>query len=108
MGFGATFGIFGILGVAFGWWSHDKDFLVFGLGCLVIVAIVLLIGVIGDYLHNKKVDRGQAPYRLPFWIRWDDWKLGPPPNDWDRWMTKRFIDKRFGKEVVAHQFRMPM
>lgn len=44
---------------------------------LVVVCLFGIFGCIGDILHNRKVRRGDAQYRLPFYLRWRGWEMGP-------------------------------
>lgn len=55
MSFEILFGIMGAIGTALGWWSGDRQYLFFGLGCLVLVILVLAIGAVSNYLHNRKI-----------------------------------------------------
>jgi hypothetical protein len=43
----------------------------------IFVGVFAIFGATGDWLHNRKVARGEAEYRLPFYLRWKGWVTGP-------------------------------
>lgn len=62
----------------------------------VFVIVVMIAGTIGDHFHNKKVLRGEAPYRLPWYYRWKGWQVG---GSSDIWKTGLFYDRRVNRIV---------
>jgi|GEM_PF-5353316 hypothetical protein len=54
---------------------------------------ITIVGIIGDSLYLGKMRRGEAPYRLPWYYRWFDWKQGPNP-DVLRYQSGMFYDTR--------------
>jgi len=67
-------------------------------GLLVLVVIITIAGIIGDYYYNRKMVRGEVPYRLPWYFRWKGWQIRHDPDIY-YYKSGMFFDSRVNRIV---------
>jgi hypothetical protein len=71
-----------------------------GTACATALAMAT-VGIISDQLHTRKMRRGEASYRLPWYYRWFDWRQGSD-SDALRDQGRLFYDKRVGRPICIY------
>lgn len=64
----------------------------------VFVIAVMVVGAIGDHFYDKKMLRGETPYRLPWYFRWKGWQVGGSPDTYT-YKTGMFYDRRVNRII---------
>jgi len=67
----------------------------------VLVVMIIIAGIVGDYNYNRKMLRGEAKYRLPWYFRWNGWKVGHiKDNLCDYYKNGMMFDHRTNRLVM--------
>lgn len=61
-----------VVGTILGW----ALYILFLITAFLVATIACIVGAIGDCIYDRKVSRGEIPYRLPFYYRWKGWRIG--------------------------------
>src|SRR3989338_2298075 len=70
-------------------------------GFLFVFSVMLIaVGSFGDYFYNKKMRRDEAPFRLPWYYRWNGWKEGHNPDSYTH-KNGLFHDKHRSEEHTS-------
>lgn len=105
-------GGFAIFGQVVAFFTGDREFTTWGLACSILAAVLPVVGLLDDWRYNRKK---RARYRLPFWMRWDGWKIGHQKENLDLrfiegrdFINKKYYDNRTEKLVPIYLMLPPM
>ena len=66
---------------------------------LILVVLFVINGIIGDYFYDKKVSRGKAEFRLPWFYRWRGWRIGHDSDNSADYQNSVYLDREGNRWV---------